>query len=224
MLYKIVHDKDVFELNPGLLAVPAYAELEDKQMKYIILLCDPSRDNPVRTLSGKRRMEEALRIAGYPLESDGKRLNKNARDIMAGNKPRINAAIEEFKRTHYNEDQETFDSIVSQISEIREFLKSDKTVPMTTSKGVIIKDEEGNEIREIDPKKLKLAIDSGKSLPDLIDAKNKLQEKLGLNQDTKFVGVVPTATDLEELSEDQQNLSAIDQHWLAVANQEKQQG
>lgn len=196
MYYKISYDKDIFEENPGLRAVEEYAKLSDKQMKFVILVCDPSHDNPVRTRIGKDRREKAAILAGYKMETDGKRLDRNARAVANGEVPSIEKAIAKFQELHFNEKQDLLESMESQISEIRDFLKEKK----------------GG-----DPKKLKAAIEFGTKLPELVEAKLKLESTLNasLNQKPEFepsvsagIEIVNNAGADDELGE--QALSTID--------------
>jgi len=122
MHYKIISGQDIFELNPGLRAVDKFNRLTDNQMKYVCLLMDNSTDNPIRTLEGKKRAEKAAKLAGYAYEADGKRLNKNAREIVDGKVVSIEEAKTAYKELHYNEDESTHESIVAQIEQIKEFL------------------------------------------------------------------------------------------------------
>lgn len=164
MYYKLVSGKDIFELNPGLRAVPSFNEMTDMQMKYICLVCDPSNDNPVRTLQGRARREKAAALAGYKLEPDGKRLAKQARDIVDGKNKYIEVGISNFKALHYDERTDTYESVVNQIGQIRDFLKSNM---------------------DNNPTKLKQALKLGVELPELIEAKQKLEVILNVNQSMK---------------------------------------
>src|SRR5882672_2031089 len=164
MYYKLVAGQDIFELNPGLRAVPSYCELTDMQMKYICLVCDPSNDNPVRTLQGKSRREKAAVLAGYKLEPDGKRLAKQGREIIDGRNRSIEAGISNFKALHYDEKTDTYEAVLNQIGQIRDFLKSKM---------------------DNNPTKMKQALKLGVELPELIEAKQKLEGLLNVNQSIK---------------------------------------
>jgi hypothetical protein len=189
MYYKLVAGEDIFELNPGLRAVPKFKELTDMQMKYICLMLDPSHDNPVRTLIGKQRREKSAILAGYKMEPDNKRLNKSGRDVVDGNVKSINEGIEEFKKLHYDEKREIVESFSNQIAEIRDFLNSDK---------------------EGDPKAIKQGLELGNSLPELLESKKKAEEILNVTVTQKpELGETFTVADLPD--EDNQELSLLDQ-------------
>lgn len=194
MLFKVRQGVDVFEDNPGLTAVEQYAKLTDQQMKAVILICDPSKDNPIRSLSGRARRERAAIIAGYKMEPDGKRLDKNGRNVVYGQVPSIEHAIEEFKKNHYDEKQHSIDALKQQIAELREFLVSDKRVPLTDKKGLVL-NSQGKEIYITDLKALKMAVELGPKIADLEEALDKL-ESLTRAEEPKFEGVTGTAADL----------------------------
>lgn len=196
MIYKLIQGKDPFELNPGLRVIPEFDTLSPHQMFFVCLVADPSHDNPLRSLIGRPKRDQAAKIAGYKMESDGKRLDKNGRMAAMGQIKSIETAIEKFKELHHNPKQKSIDVIRKQIGEIRDFLESDK---------------------EGDVKKLKAAMEFGVKLPDLETALEKLQDEV--IQDIKFEGQTFTGADLipEEGMEDS-NVPAIE---LWHMNQEK---
>ena len=207
MLYKIVQDKNCFDLNPGLLAVPKFAELTDQQMKFVLLLCDPSKDNPIKTLTGRDRREQSARLSGYKFESDGKRLDKNGRNLVYGKIASVEAAIEEFRLLHYNQHQHNKEALKKQITEIREFLESDKKIPLI-HKGKIVVNAQGEEIYTTDQKALKLAVELGVKLPDLEKAYKELE---AAEPEEKFEGLTYTAADFpDEALEQNSDLNAIE--------------
>jgi hypothetical protein len=158
MYYRIVAGENIFDLNPGLRAVPLFKDMTDMQMKYVCFVCDPSHDNPVKTLQGKARKEQAAILAGYKLENTGKRLDKQGRDIIAGSNHTIENAIIEFKKLHYDDKTDLYEALVNQIGEIRDFMKE----------------------RKGDPKKLRQALDLGVKLPSLVEAKQKIEQLLNV--------------------------------------------
>lgn len=195
MKYKIRQGQNIFDLNPGLHAVAEFDVLEPRQMFVVAIFADPSRDNPISTLAGKARREAAVKLAGYGYESDGKRLDKNARIVIYGQNKRIEAAIEKFKELHYNQRQHSIEALKTQIEEIREFLVSDKS-KYIVDKGQIVLDKEGTPLRELDPKLLKLAVELAKELPSLEEALEKL-EIANKEEDTKFEGATFSSADVE---------------------------
>lgn len=175
MIYKLIAGKDPFELNEGLRAIKAYTRLSPREMFFVLLVADPSKDNPVKTLTGKQRRERAAIIAEFLLEPDGKRLDKNGRNTVDGKIEKVEQAIEEFKRNHYNEHQRNKEALKKQIGEIRDFLESDK---------------------QNDPKMLKLAVELGVKLPDLESALDKLEAMEPENN--RFEGTTYTSADIPE--------------------------
>lgn len=164
MYYKLVAGQDIFELNPGLRAVPSFNEMTDMQMKFICLMCDPSHDNPVRTLEGKNKRTKAAILSGYKLEADNKRLQQNGRDIVNGKNKTIEEGIKQFMDLHYNEKLDTYEALCVQIAEIRDFLRSKKMG---------------------DHKKMTAAINYGNKLPELVEAKMKIEQLLSLSTSIK---------------------------------------
>lgn len=174
MLYKIRQETSVFQDNPELLAIPEFAKLDssglptlkegdlgDRRMRFTMLVAD--RRSPLRTLPEKQRREKAAQVVGFPME--GKRLDRNGRDAVNGNVPAIEAAITKYREYQYDEHQEDYDALVKQIQEIRDYLKSDKDD--SKDKG----------------KALEQAAKLGERLPNLIEAKQKLETLLQISTD-----------------------------------------
>lgn len=166
MYYRIVAGEDIFILNPGLRAVPVFKDMTDMQMKYICFVCDPSYDNPVRTLIGRARREQSAILAGYKLEASQKRLEKNGREIVSGHVASVENAIAVFKNLHYDEKTDTYETLSNQIGEIQDFMKTRKVG---------------------DPKKLKQALELGVKLPSLVEAKQKIEHLLSVETTIKPV-------------------------------------
>lgn len=221
MTYKLIQGQDPFELNPGLRAVKEYDILEPRQMFFVLLVCDTARDSPIKTLSGKARRESAAKIAGYHLEADGKRLDKNGRDTVAGKKVTVEAAIEKFKELHYNTVQHSIEALRKQIAEIQDFLESDKRTPLTNRAGEIIKNDKGEDVWITSEKSLKFALEAAPKLPDLHEALARLEAQNN-TEDTKFSGTSYTAYDLEvDEDSNEEDLPAIERfHANATSNTE----
>lgn len=195
MLYKLKSGVDPKTLNPGLEAVEAFNKLTDQQLFFVLILCDPSKDNPIKTLTGRERRERAAILAGYKLEPNGKRLARNGRSLVYGEVRAVEEAIEEYKRNNYNQVHHSKEALRKQIVEIRDFLESDKRIPLL-DKGKIILDKNGKEIYITDQKGLKLAVELGIQLPNLEEALKRLED--ANPEDTKFEGTTFTSYDLEE--------------------------
>lgn len=187
MYYKLIAGQDIFELNPGLRAVPGFTGLTDMQMKFICLMCDPSQDNPVRTLQGRQKREKAALLAGYRQEPGDTRLDRNARNVADGKVRSIEEGIDLFKSLHYDEKIDTYESMVFQINEIRDFLKSKKNNS---------------------PVKMKQAIYLGAKLPELVEAKQKIEQLLNINPTLKpELGATFTAVDVTDDPEKEESKS-----------------
>lgn len=125
MLFKVTNN-DVFEDNPSLNSVPEFSGKSERMLKYIFLTYD--FDSPYRKIPIELRKEKCVILAGYKYESDGKRLDKNARDIVNGNNPTVNALIKVFMVLQGDLEKETLAAYDAQIHEWKElFHKKNKT-------------------------------------------------------------------------------------------------
>lgn len=122
MLFKVTSNP-VRQDNPEIDSIPEFIGLSDRNLKYIFLVYDyksPYREIPI----DKRKERVAANpIVGFRMEKDGKRFDKNARDIFLGNVKSVNNAIAAFKNLQYDEDRETLDSVRQLISNIRDYLR-----------------------------------------------------------------------------------------------------
>lgn len=193
MLYKIRDQVPVTEDNPEILAIPEFAKLTDRQLRFVCLVAD--RRSPLRTLPERDRREKVARLCGWPME--GNRLDKNGREVCAGRVESIERAIERYKEYQYDDNVENLDAINKQIQEIRDYLQSDKEEYLI-SNGKIVLDKEGNEVKTLDPKTLKLASDLGEKLPGLIEAKLKLESILQIKTEETPEITTYTSADLPD--------------------------
>lgn len=124
MLFTVT-SKDIFEDNPELKAFEEFSVATSNQLKYVFLVYD--YDSPLRQLPIKERKEQAVIRAGYKREKSTYRLDKNARNIINGNVPRVEKAIRAFKEIQFDEDKDLYDAYCEELNEIKEFLrKKDK--------------------------------------------------------------------------------------------------
>lgn len=161
MLFKVEKGKSIFELNPELKAVTAFAELTDRQMAYVVLVADYK--TPFRKISLEDKKYHAAIEAGFKLEKDGKRLDMNARNLIAGKVPSVEAAIQYYRETlQKDEDYESLLSVGTLIAQIRELnSKPDKTL-LELEKAV--------------------TLTVGK-LDKLIETKKRIEEIIGMRED-----------------------------------------
>lgn len=181
MLFKVEAGKDIFESNPELKAIPAFADCPSRELKYVFLVYDyktPFRDLPI-----EKRHEPALLAAGYRREPDGSRLDKNARAVLSGNSQRIKEAIGVFKTMQYDDDRELLAEIDSHIGQVRKFIKTDKKNNAT---------------------KIKAASDMQKSLPDLLKQRKAVAELLEVREE------IPVEEEEEDVMQDTKKLSTLD--------------
>lgn len=124
MLFRLKHDVDPFELNPGAKAIKEFAGLTDKQFFFVCLVADVDHDNPLHTLPEKQRREKAASVSGYGME--GKRPDKNARNAINKKVESIEVAIVEYRKLQFDEDKSILEALNHQITEVREFAAMDK--------------------------------------------------------------------------------------------------
>jgi hypothetical protein len=160
MLFKI-SKKPLIEENPELKAIPEFADLSDRQLRYIFLVYDYK--TPLRQMPLEKRKEEAAKTVGYKYEADGKRLDRNARNLIAGKVVSVENAIIKFLNIQRDEDRESLMAIDSQITQIKDFIK-----------------KPGKEAGELE-KSVKLA----KELPALYEVRNQLKAILNLREEEK---------------------------------------
>lgn len=118
MLFKVEHNKDIFELNPELKAIEEFARLTPRQMQYVVLATDYR--SPFRKLTIEDRKKEAALSAGYKLETTGKRLDNNARNLVQGKVGNVEAAVKKYRELQRDEDYETLLSLSTLIAQVRE--------------------------------------------------------------------------------------------------------
>jgi hypothetical protein len=210
MLYKIIHDQNVFDLNPEIHAIPEFSKLltttanvkeedRDRRMKFTILVAD--RRSPLRTLPDKERREKAAKIVGCKME--GNRLDRNARDWVDGNNESIEKAILKYRELQKDENAVALDSKEALIQSNLDFINDiNKRTPEQK------KDKQYG-------KDLELANKLAKQLPELYEAKQKLEEVLGKTSENKPELTTYTNLDIPDtVEEGSESLSLIDQFHL----------
>lgn len=123
MTYKIT-DNDIFEDNPVLKSNEKYNTCTSRELKYVFLTFD--YDSPYRKLSLPERKLKALIHAKFKMESNGRRPDRMAREVMNGKVERVQIAIKEFLSTQKDEERELANAINQQLEEIRAFLTRKK--------------------------------------------------------------------------------------------------
>lgn len=123
--FKEAIDREFFELNTGAEAIDEFNRLTSRQMFFVCLVADRDQDSPLRTLPEFVRRTKAAEIAGWPLE-DGKRLDKNGRNLVAGKVESVEAAITKYRELQYDEQADMFDAVDRQIQEAINVMKADK--------------------------------------------------------------------------------------------------
>lgn len=206
MLYRIRDGFDCKEDNPELAAIPEFKDLTDMQFRVVALVAD--RRSPLRTLSERDRRIKACLISGYGME--GNRPDKNSRNIINKKVESIERAIAKYQEYQFDPEADLIDTLNQQIDEIKEFLKSDKRVPIF---GDDKKPEKVTGYRQ-DHKALESAIKLSSKLVELVKNKKEIESVLGVKEDIRPEITTYTSVDLpDETPEGDQNLSTIDQFW-----------
>lgn len=175
MLFKVEHGKDIFELNPELKSIEAFAKLTSRQMAYVALYADYG--GPFRKLSTEEKKYQAALEAGYKLEKGTTRLDSNGRSLIAGKAAAVEVGIRKYLELQKDEDYDAWVSLKVVIGQITELnLKKDKTV-----------------------QELEKAIKFTKELPSLMETKRKLEEVLNIrSEDTSVVSTIDDDTVKED--------------------------
>lgn len=118
-------DNPVLEDNPEFKSIPELACLTERQLRYVMLV--DWYQSPLRLLPPEERKMRAALLAGYKLEGDGKRLDINGRNIIAGKVESVEKARKVFSEIQYDYERELIIAIDNHIHNIIKFLnKKDK--------------------------------------------------------------------------------------------------
>jgi hypothetical protein len=200
MLVRVIHGQDIFELNPQLRAIPEFNAIDSpRQMSFVALVAD--YETPFKHKHGKERREAVAKELGYPLEKDGKRLDKNGREIAHGKIPKVEAAIAKYKELCFDEDKNMLEAYSRQIQTITSLMSAELSV-----------DEKDLE------KSMELAEKSGKLaklLPEIKRSKNEV-EKLIFNEPEKTE--VSPSSDIEDSGV---HLNALERYNLQNGNRQQ---
>lgn len=143
-------------------AVPEFERLSERQMRYVMLV--DWFGSPLRFMRLEDRKHRAAVMAGYKFESDGTRLDKNARNVLAGKDLSIEAARGVMQNIQYSSEGAIKGAIDNQIDEIVNFFnKPDKTAV-----------------------EMEKAVKMMTQLPAILETRKKIMELLNF-RDTEFV-------------------------------------
>lgn len=227
MLFSVHSDiatgkKDFFEMNPGARAIPEFSTLTSNQMFAVTLIADRDYDSPLRTLSEKVRREKAVLIAGYKREPDGKRPDKNARNIIDGKVESVEAAIKKYYEIQYDEEKAILSSLNTQIKEAIDLMQLDKREACKVVKTKYNKvQKETTKEEYVDMamvmKLTKDAMTIGIPLQELKKTRDNLQRELEKSApiDNLMTGTVVDIIgeeDAEEFVESDNNLTTLDKY------------
>jgi hypothetical protein len=191
MLVKVIHGQDIFEINPQLRGVQEFNALDSsRQMSFVALVAD--YETPFKHKHGKERREAVAKEVGYPLEKDGKRLDKNGRDLVSGKLPKVEAAIVKYRELCFDEDKDMREAYSIQIQTITGLMRLEFS----------IKEEDIEKSLELAEKAAKLS----KQLPEIKRAKNELESLIYNESET------PEEAQAKEIEESGEHLNAIEQY------------
>lgn len=179
MLFKVTEHNDVFKDNPELESIEAFAKCTNRQLKFVFYAYDYK--SPLRQMQLSDRLDKAARLAGYKTEKGKSILDKNGRNIVAGNVNTVNAAVRVFKEIQHDQDKETLLALDEQTRQIIQLAR-----------------KEGK-----DAKELKTSVEISKQLPVIAKIKKELIDILDMR------GEIPTTDEVDDTINDEQ-LSTLD--------------
>jgi hypothetical protein len=207
VLFKLIEGKDFFELNPEALAIKEFGDRTSQQMWVVALVAD--YESPLRQKSERDRREIAVGIAGYKKEADGKRFDKNGRNVIEGKVPTIELAIAKYREIQYDEDQEMLKAVNSQIQEAMSIMTMDKEEACIVKNEKVAKDGTKSTEEYVDQvqrvKLVKEAINLGKGLEELKKTKQGLIAIIAAKGDTRLDITTYTSADLSPESDSELN-------------------
>lgn len=232
MLFRVMSDmatggKDFFVENPGAEAIEEFNRCTSRQMFFVCLVADRDPDSPLRTQPELRRRTMAAEIAGWPLE-DGKRLDKNGRNLVAGKVESVEAAIAKYRELQYDENEDMLMAVDAQIQEAIYMMKANKEELCTVVTKRTNKAKDGDssvtETTSLDGKMLiqmiKDSMKLGAGLAELKETREKLASMLPKTNTVMSDITTFTSNDFtpEELSDTEQ--STIDTFMAKKREQE----
>jgi hypothetical protein len=197
MLFKVSHDKDIFELNPEMQAIVEFAKLTPRQMQAVALIAD--YNSPFRSLPEKARREKACETAGYKSEVTG-RLDRNGRAVVLGEVASMERAIKKYREIQYDERKAMLEAVDAQIQEALSLMTMDKREACKVKKTISRKDGSSTTEEYIDSveamKLAEAAVKLGSRLKDLKETKDALMSDISKNE-TKVDTITYTSADID---------------------------
>ena len=123
MIFDVAQPELLRANNPSIDSIPAFVDLTNRQLTYIFLAFD--FNTPLRTINPKDRKQTAAILAGYKMQKDGKRGDKNMRMVVAGEVDPVERGIESFRAIQGDQDRDTLDAFDHQMEQFRVALRSD---------------------------------------------------------------------------------------------------
>lgn len=120
MIFKVVHGKDIREVNDNIDVIPEFQECNDKSLKYIFLMYD--YDSPYARLPEEIRKQQVLINLEYTNEA-------TIRKFFHRNQKKIEAATQIFKDIQYSAEMEALISCKVQMKEWDSLLRKENKSP-----------------------------------------------------------------------------------------------
>lgn len=159
MIFKTDKDKNFFEMNPEALSLEFMPKCSSREAKWICLTYDYT--TPLRNIPIEDRKEAAAKLAGFIMEHDTGRPDKNARNTISGKVEKVVEATKEFMTLQHDEEQELLKAYTEQLSQsIDMMMKKDKS-----------------------EKEWGICDKINKNIPNLLAAKKELEVKLGMREE-----------------------------------------
>lgn len=160
MLVKIDRKVSIFETNPFLKNIPEFADLNERQMRYVAWYAD--YESPYRFHPDLERKRLCALEAGWTVQdTHQKTLEPRAREVMNGEVEKVNVAIIKYRSLKPNEDRELLALYSRQIENIKAMI----------------------ETPTVDPGELKKRNDLILSLPDLRASQRQLAKMAGMEDE-----------------------------------------
>lgn len=192
-----IDGREFFDLNPGAEAIEEFNRCTSRQMFFVCLVADRDQDSPLRTLPELERRTKAAEIAGWPLE-DGKRLDKNGRNLVAGKVESVETAIAKYRELQYDENEDMLQAVNAQIQEAIYMMKANKEELCTVVSKKTYKSKDGSPSTVEETKRV-----DGKMLVQMIKDSMKLGAELAELKQTreKLIAMIPkTNTVMSDLT------------------------
>jgi hypothetical protein len=125
-LFRVEHNKNIFDLNPEAKSISEFAYLTDKMFKCLVFFADYK--SPFRQKPKDERFTMAALQAGYKVDSHHQtQLEKRARLIFGEQNEYWNAAYRKYMDLQHDEDREMLQLVDTHLDNLRQLIGSPST-------------------------------------------------------------------------------------------------